>query len=548
MKCLERWNIPLPKTKWVPKTHTDDFGQELNEIVLAKEIDERKLSPIKSSIANKAIWEGVTFVNTPRNLKVLAPALGIVIKDTETFFYVRDSFIRLWDGSVKVAVGSNQIEPAIERTHSSRLYLDKTATTRTYNQLFNHWSGYSHRSSHCRNQEWKALFSENCSPFKYTYVEGGNLYTLTNNQGKIVALVGEDHLYHTLQILQLEGRNWTILAREAKMDRSFDEMVEERIAKLSEEEVSSYCEEMYSQGLLLCGGKSGLIAPSLQLTILLSKFFSLSNERNCVSEKNRGWFRALALQSKAIDLFKIDDQKTKVARIAAAKYLVQLEIVKALMALDFNIPPENLHFITQMNYHLDIFILPAPHHSLFIVNFALCADVIKSYLDRKIELNLSENDLLLLEGYLETALKLDLELGSLLLEVTEQLRAAGFTVIPMPGHFMYEPQGMYQQFPMPSEGICINFTNGISGWSSKTQSYYYITHGIHAGDQVGHLLMSAFRAFLEHYIPDISVYFVGYDPENPQDFSEAMDFWNRLETQSGIHCVTFFKNNIKILS
>ncbi len=155
-------------------------------------------------------------------------------------------------------------------------------------------------------------------------------------------------------------------------------------------------------------------------------------------------------------------------------------------------------------------------------------------------MDLPENDVLLLEGYLETAIKMDLELGSMLNEVGDQLCAAGFTVIRTPGHFIYEPYGMYEEFPMPSQGICINFMNGIAGWSSNCNFHFFITHGISVGEKVGQLLMDQFSSFMKSNIPDITLYFIGYNPDDKKDFSEALDFWNRLETQSGIHCASFF--------
>lgn len=534
---LKKWKVPLPQKEWHPRKNTDDFGFEVKKILMAKEIDQRRLSPIKSAIANKPIWEGVTFLHTPRNIKALAPDLGISICDTGSFFYVRDSFLRLWDGSMKVARASEHIEQAIERTRSSRLYLDKTATTHTHNQLFNHWSGYSHRYAVGRDDERTALFPEVSSPFIYSYVDGGNVFTLTNQDEQVTVLIGEDHLYQTLQIFELEDQNWRGLAKEAQMEKSFGQMTEEIASKLSEEEVFHYCEEMFSQGTLLCSGRTGLIPPGVQLNLMLTKYFS--TEKNHVLLHQRGWYRRLALESEAVGIFQIDPQKTKEARFAAAAYLAKLKIVHALIALDFNVPTENLHFISQANYHLDVFMAPAPHYALFLVNYSFGAEVIQTLLNSKLDLKLSESDIHLLEGYLETALKLHCELGDLLVQVETQLRAAGFTVIPVPAHFLFEPKGMYEQFPMPSEGICINFINGIAGFSSKQKKYYFITHGIHVGERVGALLMEAFSSSLKMYVPDMAVYFVGHHPENPLDFAEALDFWNRLETQSGIHCVTF---------
>jgi hypothetical protein len=41
-----------------------------------------------------------------------------------------------------------------------------------------------------------------------------------------------------------------------------------------------------------------------------------------------------------------------------------------------------------------------------------------------------------------------------------------------------------------------------------------------------------------HYVPTIRVYYVGKDPDNQEDFSQAMS-WQKEEKQAGVHCFTF---------
>ncbi|MGZ3732864.1 MAG: hypothetical protein ACXU9U_03915, partial [Parachlamydiaceae bacterium] len=288
-----------------------------------------------------------------------------------------------------------------------------------------------------------------------------------------------------------------------------------------------------------CQGQTGFIDQKSQLNILLSKFFMARTTGKIISKDERGWYRSLATRGGLIKPFQIGEDKKAIAKAAAAEYQAKLTVVHALIAKDFQISGAHLHFIAQANYHLDAFMMPGPQGSIFLLNYRFCAELIQELLNQKEVLKLSEGDLFYLNNYLEAAKKFDLEFGDLLATVEAQLRAAGFTVIPLPGHFIYEPLEMYEEFPMPSEGLCINFVNSIAGWSSKIQAFYSISHGLHAGEQVGKLFMDAFAAFLQSYIPSIQVYFVGCHPENPDDFSEALDFWNRLETQSGVHCVTF---------
>jgi len=535
---FESWKVPLPNKKWTPCPNTDDFGQEIKTLLLSPETKNKILSSTKSAAVAKLIWEGISFVHTPQNLKFLGDKLGISIKEASRFYYVRDTFIRLHDGSIGSSQHTDLTERAVECVHSSNLYLDKTATTRTRNQLFNHWSGFGSRYFSDSQQDRELYFSESHKTFEYAYVEGGNVFTLSDKQGKIHVFVGEDHRLQTLIRLELEGGDWSQLAQEAGFP-SFASVVSNIESLSTDEQVFSICEEMYSLGLLRCQGQTGLIDQKSQLNILLSKFFMARTTGKIISRDERGWYRALAARGGLIKPFQIGEDKKAIAKAAAAEYQAKLTVVHALIAKDFQIPNTHLHFIAQANYHLDAFMMPGPQGSIFLLNYRFCAELIQELLNQKEALKLSEGDLFYLSNYFDAAQKFDLEFGDLLATVEAQLRGAGFTVIPFPGHFIYEPLEMYEEFPMPSEGLCINFVNSITGWSSKIQAFYSISHGLHVGEQVGKLFMDAFTAFLQSYIPSLQVYFVGYDPENPDDFSEALDFWNRLETQSGVHCVTF---------
>lgn len=536
---FKRWAVDLPATPWHPTPHTDDFGQPLSRLLLAAEIDEKVSSPLKSMMAGKIIWEGVTFKHTPRNLKALSEKLGFEIQESSSFYYLRDIFLRFNDNSIAYFPYSPHLKDAIDRTHSSNLYLDKGATTHTRNQLFNHWTGYTGNYYSQSQQDLQTYFPDQSHPLAYTYLEGGNVLRLTNKDEEIVVLVGEDHLAQSLLLLELEKKDWGSLASIAFKDHSFQDHSAKYALKLTPKEIVQYTEEMFSLGLFSCNGKTGLISETEQLNILLAKFFMPGPGGRTIVEEERGWFRTLASGSGAAASFNLENKQIEANRAPVADYLTKLDIVHALMANDCQVESKNLHFITQANYHLDAFLQPAPHNAVFIVDFGITSEILEVIIQNKYSLNLSQEDVLLLEGYLSAAKKFDTELGGLLKLAQNQLQKAGLTVIPMPGHFLYEPSNMYEQFPMPSDGLCINFTNALTGYSEKVKAYYYITHGIKAGEQVGTLLMDAFSLFINHYVPDILTFFIGFDPEHPSDYSEALDFWNRLETQSGIHCMTF---------
>jgi|688.fasta_scaffold05433_14 hypothetical protein len=526
-EVFKKWHIDLSKIN-NKSLNINEFGLEIKELLISKEITERVKNEANSQLAGRTMWDGFTFSHTAKNMEALAEKLGFAIHPTSEFYYVRDLFFRLHNGDIRIARSSPHMQMAVLRTHSSNLYLNKTAATRTKNQFFNSWSGYTHTVSF--SQDIQKYFEE-CPSFKYTYAEGGNAWIMTNSKGEQKVLLGNDHFIQTLNILEMEQSSWDHLIHEVFANRSFESLQQEIASTLSLDEIKKRAEEMYAEGILLCNGYSGLIDRKMQLHLMMANFLV---GKPIIEETN--WFQKLGVQLGVIKPFKIDDGIAEKSRALVAGYLARQKITQALIAHDFGVGPNNLHFITQFNYHLDTFMRPGPQHSIFLINFALWADILEAIGK---EISLSKVDREFLENYIATSKKLDRELGPLLKKVEEELKAAHFEIIPLPGHLLYESKTMYQEFPMPSGGFNINFINSLTGWSSKTKKFYYITHGIQVGERLGDLLMEAFVQYLNQYIPDIEVYFIGRNPNNQADFSEAMDWWNRLETQSGIHCTTF---------
>lgn len=538
---FKKWSVKLPTDRWRPEPGTDDFGQVITRLLLSKEIDEKVAAPLKSMMAGKTIWEGITFKHIPCNLKALSQTLGFTVLESSSFYYIRDVFLRFDNqnnASIRFFPHSPHLEKAIESVHSSNLYLDKCSTTRTRNQLFNHWTGYTGAHALQAKQDASIYFS-NVQPLGNVYLEGGNVFLLTNQSHEKVALIGEDHLFQSLLLMEFSNCNWNSLTDEAELSDSFQKLIDKKAKVLSTEEITHHAEELFSLGLLELDGKSGIIPQEEQLNLLLAKFFLPNSDgTHTISQEERGWLRQLASKIQMVPSFDLSSAQIEEFRPTVASYLVKLEIIKRLTAKECGVEWENLHFITQANYHLDAFMHPAPHSAVFLTHFGILAEMIEAILLAREALNLSDLEKLLLEGYLHSAQKMDRELGPLLDQVQNQLHAAGLIAIPTPGHLIFEPAGMYEQFPIPSDGLCINFINALTGYSEKIQAPYYITHGIGTSDQTGNILMNSFSLFLRHYIPEIKSYFIGFNPDNPNDFTEAIDFWNRLETQCGIHCMT----------
>lgn len=229
------------------------------------------------------------------------------------------------------------------------------------------------------------------------------------------------------------------------------------------------------------------------------------------------------------NLFKGLDPSAK-----CAKYLAHKQILIEIVAMSFEVSAENIILIPQLGYHLDVFMRPGPKGSLFVQDFSLCEKMLEQIKAHAEALNLSAADQTILERYLATAHGLNHELAPLQVKIKRTLAKAGFVVIPTPGIF-------YDQSLAGSKTYNVNFINSITGWSDSIKKYYYITAGAQVGDRLGGVLMDAFSQFIHQYQDGIDIHYIGGDRSIPQDFKEAMNWWNRVESQAGPHCFSFEK-------
>lgn len=532
---------PLMQGRIVPlegsatyKKNTNDFGIEIPRLLLSKEVDGRKTT----IVTGKKIVQGAIFFHTSCNMRFVAKRLGIEVQISNEAFPVRDSFLRLSNGEIKRPHLSKHAETALVRTHSSNLYLGgRTCDTLTKNPLFSHWLAKPGTHSVPANMESPSLFNNKVHQYlKYSTVDGGNVWTLTNLKGEVKVLIGRDHRTLTMHQLRLEKQPWNELA-EKTLGKVFVELQKEIASMLTVEKIKKTAEIMFAEGVLLLEDQSGIIDQTFPPKILTSKFQEGSAP---ISPKEKHWFRAIALKMGALQKeFKWDPTNLEESRVLVAEYLAKKKITHHLMAADFGVSPQHLHFIPQAAMHLDMCLRPGPNNSVFIADYTLCGDFLKALQQDADKLGLIDQDKAHLERYILTAEKFALEFGALLKKTAEKVTKAGFTIIPMPGIFLYESAKMYQEFIYPTGGLNINFMNAVTGWSPKKNKYYYITHGLQVGDKLGERIMDSFMYFMRSYVPDIEIHFIGRNPNKLQDLSEALDWWNRLDTQAGIHCYTF---------
>jgi len=334
------------------------------------------------------------------------------------------------------------------------------------------------------------------------YFEGGNLFVLTNKVGCKKVLIGEELFTMIHAQLRLEKG---LKAAEKK--------------DLSDEELRQGAEEMSAMGLI--DNAAGMLT--------LKKVHQLYNQDVVIN------FRKEALRIGLIKPFKLDDTNKDSARPIVAKYLAQKEEVLALIGDQLGeISPSDIHIIPQVEYHLDIFLFPGPNNSIFIQDFELCVQLLKSMDEKAKELSLTDKDKQILKEYFSALPKLNEQLKPLFAKARTELEKAGFNVISAPGQF-------YDASFHPSQKGESNasFLNSISGWSKKNQRPYLISNGAKIGDNLGNVLMELFKNFLKHFQSDLEVYFAGYDPDNPADFTPSRILSNGpMAWDAGLHCLT----------
>jgi hypothetical protein len=533
---LNQWYKPTSTPQHPPLPKGDDFGTRIDKLLIAGEMQNspRPLGLLES-LLKVDMGPEISYIHTPRNIKSIADEIGIEVEETNQFGYIRDHFFLLGDQSTGTSGGSEHLKTALERVHSANLYLHCSPATYTKNQFFNCWTGQTQtkNSDQTLSSRVKALL------LPHSYIEGGNVFALTNSDGKQIFLMGADHLMHTLQLLELSNCDWNQLNEDLPGKDSFSSRCKEMETQLKAEEIFELAEEMFASGLLNWKEGSGLIKTQKQLTILLLKYFSPNPLP--IGNEGRRWYKQLAEGLKEVRKFDPNIEELENLRSLTASYAIKKQIVHELMAAELKIVPDHLHFIIQAGYHLDTFLTPGPNGTIFITSYALAADLLDKIADHAEALLLSQDDRLLLARYRLTARKLDQELSPLLDLAKIQLEKANFTIIPMPSSFIYEPEFPHKVFPLFTQPLSMNFANGISGWSDKLDNYYYITHGMQSGDKIGEIIMNLFTIFLQKYIPNITLYYVGRDDKNG-NYQEAMQWWSRIDTQSGVHCTTWILN------
>jgi hypothetical protein len=344
------------------------------------------------------------------------------------------------------------------------------------------------------------------------YFEGGNCFRLTDRTGTPRYLIGRDQAIATHQRLRLDKwfNDWYDPSQpDRKNGACWDETL-----------LHSKCDTNVNKWFL--GRKiPGIIqerAAKLSKTMDDAAVLAVLNE-----------MKAMGLLS--VLVFKTPQQKTD-GREIATKYLAQLQFVKTeIFPAELCCKAEEISYVPQAAYHLDLMMAPGPKGSVFVQDYDLAVQLLQKLLENAKALELSDTDVQQLHSFIATTSTLRNDLKPLLAEVKAELIKAGFTVIPTPGAFF----GLNDK----KEPLNINFLNCLTGFSPKTGHYFYIASGAQTNGRLGEVLMDAYAEFLTSHCSNTVVYFAGRDPTNERDFSEAMEDLNRTKSQLGPHCLSY---------
>lgn len=514
-ELLAVWRVDLPHRPFVYKSMTHDFAVEITKLLFTRFTD----------ISG---YDGPKVQNLAKNMSTISKIEGFCLEFTNPHFFPRDHFILTPSGH-KLPSYSEHTDKAFERCGSYTMTHDLVTVDYPCLALGSFMRSKMQGEMHAtleyqfrfRHQEVKRL------PF---YLEGGNYFTLTNSQGILKVLIGQDLLLIAMNQLTLDGFFKTC-------NQELLSMAKDIADTLSEKDIESALKEMYAQGLLKKSPSfsKGLIDYKEQIKVVTGQVMASQLGLETSIEDP---YLDMAIRLGHFKPMNLTEKMIKNSRDLAAGYLARKEKTKELMAQSFSVQKSDLHFIAQMDYHLDAFIHSGPSGGMFVQHYGMTKSLLEQIKKNATSLGLTQNDMNMLDQYISIASQLTKQMQACHEKVIAELTLAGFKVVPTPAVFFDVcPNTIFQ--PDLLQKMCnINFMNAISGWSSKTNRPYWIAFGASTGDHLGGVLMEAFRQFLKSYQPDIEVYFIGNDPLNPHDYSEAMSFLNTLSSSAGPHCMS----------
>lgn len=492
--------VPLEKKAFTYHKNSDDFGLKINKILF---------SNCKINFSNFCTLFDIPPITKYLGIELLASRFG---------YFPRDYWFRNpSDGGIMPPIVDNKIEKTIQKAIRKTITFGLDGFTQHPHPYLQSFPG---------NVDFRNLLVEDripvqSSPITY-FGEGGNQFIMTNKEGETVLLIARFQ------------KDATHLKLRKEMD--FKEKAKSTfLAPQTEEKIEKAIKQMYAQGLF---EPSGLISlnelKALQIEINLKRIQDWPDLSHVpkVSDTCKLIKRPLKMPSKI----------SKKLRESATNFLRQKKVVREMISETYGLSEKNVSFLPSLFYHLDLFLLPGPSGHCFLVDFDLTLKLLINLKENAKVWELSPQDIQLLDDLIVAYKSFAVSFGPVMKKIQKCLDKVHVGWIPTPGLFLYDCQSLYlPKTSSPKEPKVpnrhVNFFNAVTGFSEKTQKYFYIVEGAKLGDHLGELFMDAFTIFLKTHIPNIDVFFVGRNHQNPADYQESMDL--NTELQAGLHCMTF---------
>lgn len=461
------------------------------------------------------------------NLCAIGRSEDFAVIPSDSIYAVRDPKLTTSSGKILEPSCSSSLRKAIDRTTKRNELLKIHTAFLTTHRSFAHGCGGTvaeHKLDRrtydgiINRREGIASFSNNPNgriKDSRLYFEGGNTFCITNTKQKLVYLIGQDLLTITHHATRLDGL--------FKKKNSADPNDPWLTSHFNESIIFGKWKDKINQLF-----HSGQI-PDEVMKIYDRIFPDLTES---LTEQVIGEMKVMGNLPQG--QYASEEEKKSHYKGMAAHFLAQIEFVATrIFAEELGVAPDQIHFIPQCAYHLDYIMTPGPNGTIFLQDYALGRELLLHIKEQAVILKLTEKDLRKLDCFIQEAEQLGRDFQEIMENTKESLKKADLTVIPTPGAFFSHKEGDV------SESEDVNFLNAISGFSNTTKHMYYIASGTNVGDMLGQCLMDAYAEFLRIQCPNIAVYFVGRNPKNSKDYSEAMRVINQRISRLGPHCLSF---------
>lgn len=466
----------IPNKPGVKYSAPNDFGRVIGELLFSKShpgFSDRFLADVK----------------------LIADIEGFQVRETRDVCPVRDYRVMLDKDTFLCTNTSKKVSEAVEKCAAKALYKNDHAT----------FLKAGHKGAIVGNVaiKGKALLIRNemmaseLPPsakhvYGHIFFEGGNLLSITGPDGKKKVLFGEDNLTVTHLVMRMDGL--------------FNPV--DRTSKTYKQEEIRFKDYQNGFSNLFLNGD---IPKRLEIYKLMNVKGPLPNVNAAYFEMNKmGLLADAGLDPK--DSYKGID--------LTGEYMAELQYLKEiLIPYEFNVNEKQMIYLPQIDFHISCLMTSGPNGSVLLQDYeqsVLLLEKVKKQLK-------GAQDLKLLEELLAAAKADGEKVRPVMKAAKERLEESGLTVVPTPGAFSTGKKA-------------VNFFSALSGFSPKTNHYYYIVGGTSVGAELGPLLMDAFATFLKSLSTErIDIYFIGRNPQKPTDFSNVDTLISDPVTTLGVH-------------